>query len=121
MIINERKHTELTKKDFYYDLPPELIAQTPSEKRDMSRLLVVDRKSESYTDRIFHDITDYLKPNDTLVINDSKVIPARLFGIKTESGINCETMLLRLPCAYVWEMSCKTRKTPESPVRDIIR
>lgn len=103
MIVNKRPETTLTTKDFYYDLPESQIAQTPSEPRDSSRLLVVDRESGSTADRIFRDITEYLRPGDTLVVNDSKVIPARLYGTKEDTGIACEIVLLRMHEADVWE------------------
>ena len=67
-------------RDFWYDLPEELIAQTPLEKRDTSRLLVLDRKTGAIEHRHFYDILDYLNPNDCLVMNDSRVLPARLLG-----------------------------------------
>ena len=69
-------------KDFYFDLPQELIAQDPLEDRASSRLLVLDKKTGEVTHRGFRDILEYLKPGDCLVINDTKVIPARLFGVK---------------------------------------
>jgi len=69
MIINSKKETSLTTKDFYYDLPEELIAQEPMEPRDASRLLVVHRETKALEHKIFRDILDYLKPGDTLVIN----------------------------------------------------
>lgn len=103
MIINDRKPTTLSTHDFYYDLPEELIAQTPAEKRDFSRLMVVDRKSGEITDRIFHDITEYLRAGDTLVINDSKVIPARLYGKKEGMEGECEVVLLRRRELDLWE------------------
>ncbi len=103
MIINDRKHTELTTHDFYYDLPQELIAQTPADIRDNSRLLVVDRKNGELADRVFHDITEYLHEGDTLVINDSKVIPARLYGKKEGMEGMCEVVLLRCKELDTWE------------------
>ena len=72
-------------EDYDYDLPEELIAQHPEEKRDHSRLMVLDRDKRSIEDRIFSDIGEYLKPGDLLVINDTRVLPARLHG-KRESG-----------------------------------
>ncbi len=81
---------ELRKSDYYYDLPENLIAQVPAEKRDMSRLFVLDRKKDSYEHRHFCDIKEYLKAGDCLVLNNSKVIPARLFGrryIKDGNGV----------------------------------
>ena len=72
--------TGYSTSDYDYELPPGLIAQTPAPVRDASRLLVLNRKDGSVEHRIFHDIIAYLNPGDTLVINDSKVIPARLYG-----------------------------------------
>ena len=103
MIVNKRPETTLTTKDFYYDLPEAQIAQTPAEPRDSSRLLVVDKQSGGTKDRIFRDITEYLRPGDTLVINDSKVIPARLYGVKADTGIECEIVLLRMHASDLWE------------------
>ena len=80
IIINEKAHTDLLTSDFYYDLPQELIAQTPLEPRDSSRLMVINRESGEIIHKHFFDICDYLREGDTLVINDSKVIPARLYG-----------------------------------------
>ena len=72
--------------DFYYDLPKELIAQTPLEPRDSSRLLVLGREIGNIEHKHFYDIIDYLNPGDLLVCNDSRVLPARIFGIKDETG-----------------------------------
>lgn len=94
---------DLLVKDFYYDLPQERIAQTPIEPRDASKLLVVDRQSGELSHRIFRDVCDYLRPGDVLVINDSKVIPARLFGKKEGSDVVCEFVLLRQCELDVWE------------------
>ena len=93
VIINEKVGTDLKKSDFYYDLPEELIAQTPAERRDMSRLMTVDRRTGEIGHGIFHDIVDMLEPDDVLVINNSKVIPARLHGIKEETGAHMEMLL----------------------------
>lgn len=85
----------LKKSLYYYDLPEELIAQTPAEKRDMSRLLVLDKENGKIEHRHFCDICDYLRPGDALVLNDSKVIPARIFGkryIKNTDGSDSETL-----------------------------
>ena len=103
MITNKRPATSLTTKDFYYDLPEAQIAQTPAEPRDSSRLLVVHKDSSQTEDRIFRDILEYLRPGDTLVVNDSKVIPARLYGVKEDTGIECEVVLLRMREQDVWE------------------
>ncbi|MBO7376035.1 MAG: tRNA preQ1(34) S-adenosylmethionine ribosyltransferase-isomerase QueA [Clostridia bacterium] len=94
----------MKKSDFYYELPPELIAQTAAEPRDSSRLLVVDRGSGNLAHRIFRDITEYLRPGDTLVINDSKVIPARLTGRSARgAGREVEILLLRQRGDDLWE------------------
>ena len=82
------------KSDFYYDLPQELIAQTPATPRDSSRLLVYNRATKSIEHRLFHDITDYLKAGDVLVVNDTKVLPARLYA-RTEHGGAVEILLLK--------------------------
>ena len=103
MIINEKKTTDLTTHDFYYDLPEELIAQEPMEPRDASRLLVVHRETRELEHKIFRDVIDYLRPGDTLVINDSKVIPARLHGVKKGTGAALEVVLLRQRGLDEWE------------------
>ena len=103
MIENKKPQTELSTHDFYYELPAELIAQEPVEPRDMSRLLVADRKTGTVSHRIFRDIEEYLEPGDVLVINDSKVIPARLLGVKEQTGIGMEVVLLRQRELDVWE------------------
>ena len=79
-IINEKAKTDLRTADFYYDLPEERIAQTPMEPRDHSRLMHLDRKAGTVTHKHFYDILDHLREGDTLVVNDSRVIPARLYG-----------------------------------------
>ena len=79
--------------DFDYDLPEELIAQEPCQERDACRLMVLDRKQGTIEHRKFHDIVDYLGPGDVLVMNYSKVIPARLYGVKESTGVNCEFLL----------------------------
>lgn len=85
----------MKKSDFYYDLPEELIAQTPLEKRDTSRLMVLDKKTGQVQHKHFYDIIDYLQEGDCLVINDTKVIPARLYGQKTGTGGAVEVLLLK--------------------------
>ena len=104
MIVNEHIETQLTKKDFWYDLPEELIAQTPLKKRDTSRMLVLDKKTGKVEHRIFNEIVDYFHEGDVLVINDSKVIPARLIGKKADSGINVEVFLLKSRGLDTWEV-----------------
>lgn len=96
--------------DFNFALPPELIAQDPLEDRSSSRLMVLDRKTGQITHRIFHDITDYLHPGDCLVINDTKVIPARLIGQKEETGAQIEILLLKRKENDVWETLVKPGK-----------
>ena len=91
--------------DFY--LPEELIAQKPCEKRDHSRLLAINYGNKTYEDRHFYDILDYLKPGDVLVRNNTKVIPARLLGIKEKTGAHCELLLLKQLDGDNWE--CLTR------------
>lgn len=81
--------------DFDYELPVELIAQQPSDKRDGCRLMVLNREHGTIEHRSFHDITEYLDDNDVLVMNDSRVIPARLFGVKDVTGVKCEFLLSR--------------------------
>ncbi|MCQ2458722.1 MAG: tRNA preQ1(34) S-adenosylmethionine ribosyltransferase-isomerase QueA [Clostridia bacterium] len=89
--------------DFDYFLPQELIAQTPAEPRDHSRLLVYHRKNGSIEHKHFYDIADYLNPGDALVINETKVIPARLLGVKEETGVPVEVLLLRRLNTTDWE------------------
>ena len=89
--------------DFNYDLPEELIAQTPVEPRDHSRLLVYHRKDGQIEHKHFYDIIDYLNPGDALVINETKVIPARLLGVKEDTGVPVEVLLLRRHNATDWE------------------
>lgn len=102
-VINEKIKTELKTSDFYYDLPQELIAQSPAEKRDFSRLLVMNKKTGELEHRIFHDILNYVNENDVLVINDSKVIPARIFGTAEKNGREVEFLLLRQREQNCWE------------------
>ncbi len=111
MIINERSHTELKRSDFYYDLPEEQIAQHPVAERDTSRLMVLDRASGTVGHRVFRDITEYLRPDDVLVINDSKVIPARLFGhAEGREEATLELLLLRQRELDTWETLVKPGK-----------
>ena len=92
--------------DFWYDLPEELIAQTPLEKRDSSRLLVLDRNSGAVSHKHFYDIIDHLNPGDCLVMNDSRVLPARLLGHRSSGGA-VEVLLLRDLGDKKWECLCK--------------
>lgn len=88
---------------FDFDLPMELIAQSPASKRDESRLLVIDKNKKTYEDKIFHDILDYLKPGDVLVRNNTKVLPARIFGEKEGTHAHVEILLLRQIKGDIWE------------------
>ncbi len=97
------------KSDFYYDLPPEQIAQTPAEPRDSSRLFVYDRERDKVEHRIFRDVTDYLKAGDVLVINNTKVLPARLYA-HTEHGGLIEILLLKRLERDKWEVLAKPGK-----------
>ena len=104
MVKNERIATELRKEDFYYDLPQAQIAQHPAEPRDAARLMVIDRASGEIAHRHFYDILDYIRPEDVLVVNDSKVIPARLYGTDAEKSDRVvEFLLLRRRGDRAWE------------------
>ena len=98
---------------FDFDLPEELIAQTPAEKRDHSRLLLINKDNHTYEDKHFYDIIDYLNPGDVLVRNNTKVIPARLLGIKEVTGAHCEVLLLHADDSEkdVWECLCRPGKS----------
>ena len=104
-------------KDFYFDLPQELIAQDPLEDRASSRLLVLDKKTGEVTHRGFRDILEYLRPGDCLVINDTKVIPARLFGVKEETGAKIEVLLLKRREHDIWETLVKPGKKAKPGTR----
>ena len=101
---------ELKLTDFYYELPQELIAQDPLVDRSSSRLLVFHKDTKEMEHKIFKDITDYLKPGDCLVINDTKVIPARLIGEKEETGAKIELLLLKRISDTKWETLVKPGK-----------
>ncbi|MBP3379230.1 MAG: tRNA preQ1(34) S-adenosylmethionine ribosyltransferase-isomerase QueA [Clostridia bacterium] len=116
MIKNALPQTDLRMSDFYYDLPEERIAQTPLEPRDSSRLLVLDRESDTIEHKVFRDIIDYLEPGDVLVVNDTRVIPARIIGhrklrydeftkekVETGSTAPVELLLLKQRENDVWE------------------
>ncbi len=95
--------------DFY--LPEELIAQKPSDKRDHSRLLAINKDNKTYEDKVFYNIIDYLRPGDVLVRNNTKVIPARLIGVKEVTGAHCELLLLKQVRDDVWECLTKPAKS----------
>lgn len=96
--------------DFDYNLPKELIAQTPSEKRDESRLLLVNMENDEIEHKHFYDIIDYLYPSDILVLNNSKVIPARIYGVKEETGAKVEFLLIKRIKGDTWETMVKPGK-----------
>lgn len=98
-----------TKQDFYYDLPEERIAQTPAEPRDTSRLLVYDRNTKKIEDKIFKDIVDYLQAGDLLVVNNTKVIPARMYARTIHGGV-VEVLLLKRHDLNVWEVLMRPGK-----------
>lgn len=96
--------TDLKTKDFYYDLPKELIAQTPIEPRDASRLLTLNKETGELAHKHFYDIVDCLMPDDCLILNDSRVLPARIYGIKEGTGAKVEFLLLTCRGENVWEV-----------------
>ncbi len=101
---------ELLKKDFYFDLPPELIAQDPLADRSSSRLLVLDKETGTIAHRVFTDIVTYLHEGDCLVLNNTKVIPARLMGTKAQTGAAIEALLLKRRENDIWETLVKPGK-----------
>ena len=101
---------DLKTSDFYFDLPKELIAQDPLENRSSSRLLMVDKNAGVVRHEIFHNIVDYLHAGDCLVLNDTKVLPARLLGIKPDTGAQVEVLLLKRREGNVWESLVKPGK-----------
>lgn len=100
----------MKRQDFYYDLPEELIAQDPLEDRSSSRLLVLDKETGKTTHHVFKEITEYLQEGDCLVINDTKVLPARLIGAKAETNAKIEVLLLKRKENNVWETLVKPGK-----------
>lgn len=102
--------TELKKSDFYFDLPEELVAQDPLEDRSGSRLLMLDKNSGRIEHHIFRDIIDYLRPGDCLVLNNTKVLPARLMGVKEDTGASIEVLLLKRREKDIWETLVKPGK-----------
>ena len=97
-------------KDFYYDLPQNLIAQTPLAKRDSSKLLVLDKETGEVSHEIFHNIINYLEKGDCLVLNDSRVLPARLLGVREDTGSPMEFLLLNRKENDVWEVIVRPGK-----------
>lgn len=111
MIITKgESETKMTTKDFYYDLPPELIAQTPLTDRSASRLLVLNKESGEISHEHFYDITAHLKPGDCLVMNNTRVIPARLYGCKEGTGGKIEFLLLKRLELDKWEVILRPGK-----------
>ena len=107
---NEEQMIGLRTSDYYFDLPEELIAQDPLEDRSSSRLLMLDRKSGEVQHNVFKNIIEYLKPGDCLVLNNTKVIPARLLGVKEDTGAAVEVLLLKRRENDVWETLVKPGK-----------
>ena len=97
----------LKTSDFYYDLPEELIAQTPLEPRNSSSLLVMNRETGEISHNHFYNLRDYLKKGDTLIVNDSRVLPARIYGEKVENQTFIEFLLLDQRENMVWEILCR--------------
>lgn len=97
----------MTKSEYYFDLPEELIAQTPVEPRDSSRLMCLNRQTGEIAHHHFRDLTELLKPGDLLVVNDSRVLPARLYGQKEDTGANMEFLLLEQKEQKKWEVMVK--------------
>ena len=107
----------MKKEDFYFDLPEELIAQDPLEDRSGSRLLVLDKETGETEHHIFREIVNYLSPGDCLVINDTKVIPARLIGEKEGTGAKGEVLLLKRKENDIWETLVKPGRKMEPGAR----
>ncbi|MCR4791467.1 MAG: tRNA preQ1(34) S-adenosylmethionine ribosyltransferase-isomerase QueA [Lachnospiraceae bacterium] len=103
--------SELRRSDYYYDLPGELIAQDPLEDRSSSRLMVVDRNTGKTEHKVFRDITDYLEPGDCLVLNNTRVIPARLLGVREGTGGHVEVLLLKRLTGTDWETLVRPGKS----------
>ena len=96
--------------DFYYELPEELIAQTPVEPRDSSRMLVMNKQTGELEHKHFYNIIDFLNEGDCLILNDSRVLPARIYGVKEGTGANVEFLLLRHIESKRWETLVKPGK-----------
>ena len=119
-IVNSKPQTDLRTADFDYELPRELIAQSPAPQRDASRLMVLHRDTGDVEHRHFSDITDYLRPQDVLVINDSKVIPARLYGhVEGRPEATLELLLLRQRGLNLWEVLVRPGKRARVGMRAV--
>ncbi len=103
--------------DFFYELPQELIAQTPVEPRDSSRLMLLDKQTGAVKHTIFHNLINYLNEGDCLILNDTRVIPARIYGTKEETGAYVEFLLLKQSENNVWECLCKPGKRAKPGTR----
>jgi S-adenosylmethionine:tRNA ribosyltransferase-isomerase len=120
VIINDRAPTELLTSDFYYELPERLIAQHPMDKRDESRLMIINRESGEVSHGHFYDIVDKINPEDVLVINDSKVIPARIYGHREDKqDASIELLLLRQRELDSWECLVKPGKRAKIGMRSV--
>ncbi len=106
----KRSEKFMNTEDYNYDLPEELIAQTPLKDRSASRLLIINKETKTYKDGVFTDIIEHLNPGDALVINDTKVIPARLIGLKEDTGARIEILLLKNLEGNVWEALSRPQK-----------
>ena len=105
---------DLSLEAYGYDLPPELIAQTPIEPRDSSRLMVVHRTERRFEHSVFTDLLEYLRPGDVMVFNDSRVFPARMYGVRVDTGAKIELLLLQRRSPGVWHTLARPgrRMTP---------
>lgn len=115
--VNVKKGNRMLKKDFWFDLPQQLIAQQPASPRDAARLLCMDRQSGALSHHIFRELVSLLHAGDLLVVNDSKVLPARLIGRKEPTGAVCEVLLLRQREQDVWECLARPGKRMQPGTR----
>ena len=106
-MYNFERNIKLKTSDFYYDLPQELIAQTPLEDRSSSRLMVLDKETGAVEHRHFYEIADYLEEGDALILNDTRVLPARLYGAREDTGGAIEFLLLHKHTLDTWEVILK--------------
>lgn len=119
IIKNNLVETELKTKDFYYDMPEELIAQVPSEKRDGSRLMVLGRQSGEISHEHFYNVIDHLRSGDVLVLNRSRVLPSRLYGKRADTGASIEILLLKRIDGDTWETLVRPGKKCKPSVKII--
>ena len=109
--------SNMKKSDFFYELPEELIAQTPVEPRNISRLMKIDRQTGEIIHSHFYNLCNFLKKGDLLVMNDSRVLPARLYGEKKDNGTFIEFLLLEQKGDKVWEIICRPGKKAKAGTR----